>query len=363
VLSATQSATANYQAAKAVTTSFSVGQLNQSLVGAFSVTGQTYGVAPFGVALPVSVDGSNNPTGLPVSLSVLSGPATIKGTNVTVTGAGLVTLAANQSGTATYGPAAQMTTSFNVAQSSQTIGALGAISAMTYGSAPLTVKVPASSSKLPVTLSVLSGPATITGNTVTITGVGPVTLAADQSGNANYSKAPEVTTSFVVNQAPQTVTFGKLSAQSYGSQSFSLTATSSSGLPVTYSTSSTNIAIAGNIVTILSSGSASITASQPGNDNYSTANSVTQSLAVNQATQKITISVPSSITYVANGSTQLSANTSSGLPVTFNLKSGPATLTGNTLYPTGKGTISVTAIQTGNNNYQSASTTFTITSK
>jgi hypothetical protein len=132
---------------------------------------------------------------------------------------------------------------------------------------------------------------------------------------------------------------------------------------VTYSTSSTNIAIAGNIVTILSSGSASITASQPGNNNYSAANSVTQSLAVNQATQKITISVPSSITYVANGSTQLSANTSSGLPVTFNLKSGPATLTGNTLYPTGKGTISVTAIQTGNNNYQSASTTFTITSK
>jgi hypothetical protein len=360
VLSATQSATANYQAAKAVTTSFSVGQLNQSLVGAFSVTGQTYGVAPFGVALPVSVDGSNNPTGLPVSLSVLSGPATIKGTNVTVTGAGLVTLAANQSGTATYGPAAQMTTSFNVAQSSQTIGALGAISAMTYGSAPLTVKVPASSSKLPVTLSVLSGPATITGNTVTITGVGPVTLAADQSGNANYSKAPEVTTSFVVNQAPQTVTFGKLSAQSYGSQSFSLTATSSSGLPVTYSTSSTNIAIAGNIVTILSSGSASITASQPGNDNYSAANSVTQSLAVNQATQKITVSVPSTITYVANGSVTLYASSSSGLPVTFNLKSGPATLTGNVLKPTGKGTISVTALQSGTSNYQSASTTFTI---
>jgi hypothetical protein len=187
-----------------------------------------------------------------------------------------------------------------------------------------------------------------------------VTLAADQSGNANYSKAPEVTTSFVVNQAPQTVTFGKLPAQSYGSQSFSLTATSSSGLPVTYSTSSTNIAIAGNIVTILSSGSASITASQPGNDNYSAANSVTQSLAVNQATQKITVSVPSTITYVANGSVTLYASSSSGLPVTFNLKSGPATLTGNVLKPTGKGTISVTALQSGTSNYQSASTTFTI---
>jgi hypothetical protein len=364
VLSATQPATANYQAAKAVTTSFSIGQLNQSLVGAFSVSGQTYGVAPFAVSPPVSVDGSNNPTGLPVTLSVLSGPATIKGTNVTVTGAGLVTLAANQSGTSTYGPAAQMTTSFNVAQASQTIGSLGNISNKTFGVSPFSVTLPKSTSGLPVTLSVLSGPATISSNTITITGVGSVTLAADQAGNANYSSAPEVTTTFAVNQAPQTITFGKLPAQGYGYQSFSLTATASSGLPVTYTSSATNIAtVSGNVVTILSPGSASITASQPGNANYGAATSITQSLTVNQATQTITVSVPTTITYTAGGSVTLYASASSGQPVTFNLKSGPATLTGNILSPTGKGTISITAIQSGNGNYQSASKTFTITAK
>ena len=360
VLSATQAAVTSYLAATPVTTSFSVGKASQSLVGTFSVTGQTYGNPPLGVALPVSVDASNNPTGLVPSLSVLSGPATVKGTNVTITGAGLVTLAANQAGSSTYGPAAQMTTSFNVAKASQAISAFASIPDKTYGSAPFTVAVPTASSKLPVTLSVLSGPATIMNNTVTVTGVGTVTLVADQNGNTNFNAAPEVTTSFTVNKATQAITFAKPAAQSYGSQSFSLSATTSSGLPVTYSTSSTNIAIAGNIVTILSSGSASITASQPGNDNYSAANSVTQSLAVNQATQIITVSVPSTITYVANGSVTLYASSSSGLPVTFNLKSGPATLTGNVLKPTGKGTISVTALQSGTSNYQSASTTFTI---
>jgi len=360
VLSATQSASSNYLAATPVTTSFSVGRLSQSLVGTFSVTGQTYGVAPFGVALPVSVDSSNNPTTLPVTLSVISGPATVKGTNVTVTGAGLVTLAANQPGSATYGPAAQMTTTFNVAQASNSITAFTTIPSKTFGAAPFTVTVPKASSGLPVTLSVLSGPATITNNTVIINGVGTVKLAADQLGNSNYSAATQVTTTFAVSQAAQTITFAKPTAQSYGSPSFSLAATASSGLPITYSTSATNIAISGNIVTILAAGTASITANQGGNSNYSPATAVTQNLTVNQATQTITVSVPSSVTYVAGGTVTLAATASSGLAVSFNYKSGPATLTGSTLYLTGKGTISVTAIQSGNNNYQSASTTFTI---
>jgi hypothetical protein len=287
----------------------------------------------------------------------------VKGTNVTVIGAGLVTLAANQSGNADYGPAAQMTTSFNVAQGSNTIAAFATIPNKTFGTAPFTLTVPKASSKLPVTLSVLSGPATIRNNTVTINGVGTVILAANQSGNANYSAAPEVTTSFVVSQAGQTITFAKPAAQSYGSPSFSLAATASSGLLVTYSTSSTNIAISGNVVTILAAGTASITANQGGSANYSPATTVTQNLTVNLAAQTITLSVPSSVTYVDGGTITLVGTASSGLPMTFDLKSGPATLTGSTLYPTRKGTISVTASQLGNNNYKSVSKSFTIIAK
>jgi formylglycine-generating enzyme required for sulfatase activity/protocatechuate 3,4-dioxygenase beta subunit len=82
----------------------------------------------------------------------------------------------------------------------QKIGAFAAISPRKFGSAPFAVKQPVATSKLPVSLKVKSGPAKISGNTVTLTGVGTVVLAANQSGNANYSAAKEVTTSFKVTK-------------------------------------------------------------------------------------------------------------------------------------------------------------------
>ena len=82
----------------------------------------------------------------------------------------------------------------------QTIAAFTPISSKTTGTAPFTVTAPQATSGLPVTLSVKSGPASISGNTVTLTGqTGTVVIAANQPGNANYSPAPEVTTSFTIS--------------------------------------------------------------------------------------------------------------------------------------------------------------------
>lgn len=65
------------------------------------------------------------------------------------------------------------------------------------GDAPFALSATASSG-LPVGFSMLSGPATILGNTVTITGVGPVVIRASQSGDATYDVAPDVDRSFTV---------------------------------------------------------------------------------------------------------------------------------------------------------------------
>ena len=81
---------------------------------------------------------------------------------------------------------------------SQTITAFSAITNKVFGGSPFAVIAPASSSGLPVTLSVKSGPATISGNMVTMTGVGTIVLAANQAGDASYGAATEVTTSFLV---------------------------------------------------------------------------------------------------------------------------------------------------------------------
>jgi hypothetical protein len=63
------------------------------------------------------------------------------------------------------------------------------------------------SSGLAVTFRVVSGPATVGGNTLTITGAGTVVVGADQPGNADISSAPEVTRSVVVTPGVATISF------------------------------------------------------------------------------------------------------------------------------------------------------------
>jgi hypothetical protein len=87
---------------------------------------------------------------------------------------------------------------------SQTI-TFGPLGNKTYGDAPFGLSATASSG-LPVSFSVLSGPAVITNTTLTITGAGTVVVRASQAGNSTYAAAPNVDQSFTVNPAPLTVT-------------------------------------------------------------------------------------------------------------------------------------------------------------
>jgi len=58
-----------------------------------------------------------------------------------------------------------------------------------------------------VTFSIVSGPGTVSGSTLTITGAGTVVVAANQAGNTNYAAATQVTQSVVVNKATPTITW------------------------------------------------------------------------------------------------------------------------------------------------------------
>jgi large repetitive protein len=66
------------------------------------------------------------------------------------------------------------------------------------------------SSGLPVTFNLVSGPGMLAGNVVDLTGAtGPVKLRASQAGNATYAAAPEVEVSFAVTAGPTNVIFGQ----------------------------------------------------------------------------------------------------------------------------------------------------------
>src|SRR5207244_6237981 len=61
----------------------------------------------------------------------------------------------------------------------------------TQGDAAFSISASASSG-LPVSFSIVSGPATISGNIITLTGAGTVVVRATQAGNATYNPAPSV---------------------------------------------------------------------------------------------------------------------------------------------------------------------------
>ena len=175
------------------------------------------------------------------------------------------------------------TLTFNISGTTpQTIGNFTTISDKIATDAPFSVTPPSASSGLPVILSIQSGNATISGNLVTLTGSGPVVVAANQPGNPTFAAAPEVTTSFNVSKASQTITaFSTISNRRLSEGAFSITPpTSSSGLPVTVTRSSGPVTVAGNTITPTGTGAVVLAANQAGNDIYSAATAVTTSFTI-----------------------------------------------------------------------------------
>lgn len=85
----------------------------------------------------------------------------------------------------------------------------------------------------------------------------------------------------VNNKATQLISFSSLDEKVNGDPAFQLTATSTSGLPITYTSSNISVAtVVGSTVTILDAGNTVITASQSGSVNFYPANNIQQSLTV-----------------------------------------------------------------------------------
>lgn len=110
-----------------------------------------------------------------------------------------------------------------------------------------------------------------------------VSVEISPNDGKSFGLATE-STALAVKQ-PQTITFSSLPVKTYGDASFGLTATTDSGLPITYSSSDINVAIVvGSTLNILTAGTVTITASQTGNSTYSPASDVSQALTINKAT-------------------------------------------------------------------------------
>ncbi|NBV25452.1 MAG: hypothetical protein EBS05_26515, partial [Proteobacteria bacterium] len=149
----------------------------------------------------------------------------------------------------------------------------------TFGDAPFALLASASSG-LPVTLSVVSGPVSLAGSTVTILGTGSVTLRATQAGDATYAAVAPVDQTFTIAKADQAITFAELPDKQLGDPPFSLSATASSGLSLSFSLLSGPASLSGSTLTMTNGGVVTVRAAQPGNTNFNAAPNVDRSFTV-----------------------------------------------------------------------------------
>jgi hypothetical protein len=239
----------------------------------------------------------------------------------------------------------------------QTI-AFGALPNRTYGDPDVGVDATASSG-LPVSFSA-SGSCTVGGGAVHLTRAGSCTITASQAGNVNYNAAPDVSQSFSIAKAGQSIGFGALASMTFGTADFAVSATVSSGLAVSFAASG-NCTVSGATVHITAAGSCTVTASQAGSENYNAAASVSQTFAIARGSQSIAFPPLANRTFGASDF-GVSATASSGLLVSFAAR-GSCRISGATVHLTGVGSCTVTTSQPGDANYEAApdvSRTFSI---
>ncbi len=166
--------------------------------------------------------------------------------------------------------------------------------------------------------------------------------------DANYSGS--ATGTLTIAKASQTIAFGPLPSAPTVGAAFSVSATASSGLPVTLAVASGNATASGSSITLLDTSPVTLRATQAGDNNTQAATTETTltGTAAPLQTQTITFAALADRPTTA-APFALTATASSGLGVGFELLSGPATLSNGTVTLTGTvGTVVLRATQAGN---------------
>jgi uncharacterized protein YhjY with autotransporter beta-barrel domain len=279
-----------------------------------------------------------------------TGVCTVSGNTVTLVATGTCSITARQLGDANWNAATDVTRTFNVTPDTLTI-AQNAATGLKVGAAYSQAN-PASGGVAPYTYSLSAG-AFVPGTTVssaTGTVSGMPTVAGSFSYIIRVTDSQPVTadtpvTTVTIAKGDQTITFGALGPASLSASPLTLSATTTSPLTVAFASTTTGICtVSGNSVTLLATGTCSITASQAGDTNWNPASDVVRSFTVTPATLAVTPAASAS-TEVGVAYSQANPATGGVAPYTYALASG--TLPAGTTLNTADGTVSGTPTAAG----------------
>ncbi len=144
-------------------------------------------------AVPQILSATGSASGIPVTFRVISGPCLLSSGNVLAYfGVGTCVVAANQARNANYAAAPEVTANVVVEPIPQNITGFNPTSPVALGALAQTLSAVGGTSGNPVTFTLISGPCSLSGNSLSYIGGGRCVVAANQAGNVNYAAAVEV---------------------------------------------------------------------------------------------------------------------------------------------------------------------------
>ena len=313
----------------------------------------------------VLVGSSANPVMVPLatngSISYSSSNASVATVNAS-TGAviavseGVCTISASLTPALNYTGAGLVTTTVSVTKSSQAFLSVVATPAVATYPNSIALATQGGSGMGALVYSLVSGPATLSGSTLTPTGTGVLVVRATKAGDANYTAITSADLSVTVNAGTASLQ-GTLSYASVlvGATASPVTAPSASNGLVSYSSSTPTVATvnsATGMLTALSEGSSTISASLAPNANYSGTATISSVVIVvkNPQPSLSVLATPSAVAFPNTISLAVQGGGGTGT-VAYTLVSGAANLSGALLTPTGVGTLVVRAIKAADSSY------------
>ena len=362
LVSATMAGNSNYNAVTSSTTRVTFGKAAQAALSVSTTTGT------FGTSLLLGTSGGSG-TGS-VTYQVIDGSVgcTLASGRLTVDGAGWCHVIATKASDFNYTAVSSADTTVTFAAAGQSAVTV-TTTAGTYGSGT-TLQASGGSSTGAFSFNFSNGSTTcsLSGSVLTASSAGTCFVTATKAADANYTAAESVPTLFTFANASQAISFATLGSRTLGMSSFTVSATATSGLVVSFRSATPSVCtVSGDTVTMQSSGVCSIVAEQSGDARYSAAASQTQSFSVAEA---LLLAAPTTglsgtydtaytLTLAATGGAQaLSYAVASGsLPSGLSLDSATGQITG---LPTAVGTSTFTIRVTDANGASVSTGSFSI---
>ncbi len=339
VVQASQSGDATFAQAAPVVRSFTVAQASQSIAFA-PLPSIQFGGSP----LPLTATATS---GLAVRfVSITTTTCSVADGMLRALAGGTCTVQAQQGGDSNYLAADSVLQTALISPAEQTI-LFAPIPSTSFNLGSTTANATASSGLAVTYEASTTTVCRVSGTTVFFLAAGACRIVASQVGNASYRPAT-AELSFLILQSTQEISFAPLPNVLLNAGPLGLSATASSGLPVTFvSLTPAVCGVSGVLLQLARAGLCTVEARQAGNSNYGPA-VASQSFSIGQLAQTISFA-PLSPPWT------LVATATSGLPVSFaSLTPGTCGVAGNRVVLGNPGQCTIQATQPGDGNFLAA---------